>query len=143
MRLTHRRNMGRAAPRTLGAHELRKQWDEALTCSRQAAAQAVAAGDEQGEDLAGPVAHAPLTRLMAALRDLNEANFPVDSWASRQMAAGFLIVARAFVNPAMDPTARTACAPALDGCRRVLADAMGELQHREAGAWQRQMGERD
>ena len=116
------------------AHQLRRDWVEAIALSAAAARHAL------GEPVDG--VWAGQARLMVALRELAHDNFPVATWSARQVAAAFLTLARSFVRPEMGPEARTACAAFLGAGAAALDEMLAALRGSEADAWRGQTGER-
>lgn len=119
--------------------QIRQDWVAALDLATSLTAAAMRGGEGDAPQAVGGVA-----RLMTVLRTLSGDSFPVEAWSARQQAGAFVHLAKAWVNPAMGPEARTTCAPFLAAGAAVLDGLLTRLRTEEAQrSWRNQTGERD
>lgn len=117
--------------------QVRADWVAAIDLA-QRAAEAAMAGADAPAGSSGLVA-----QLMAGLRFLEIAGFPVKSNMATACAGAFLTVARAWVVPALAPEARTLAAPFLKAGALTLDAILDGLRREEAAVGRRATGERE
>lgn len=127
----------RAAQPSRSPQQIRADWVSLIDVATRAAQ----AADQGTEAPAG--SGVLVSQLMAALRPVASASFPVEGYSARGMAGVFLAAAQVFANPATNPETRTACAPSLLALARLLDRLFDALRSAEAHVGRRILGERE